>query len=69
MVPVEKQYVGGSDCGSFANATAIVFGRDPSKEVYHQSLMQSHIITCFEQKIELFYSNDIHKQCAVNIVT
>lgn len=56
MVPVQKQ-LGGSDCGLFAiaNATAIAFGRDPSKEVYQQSLMRNHAITCFEQKkMELF---------------
>ena len=39
MVPTQKQ-LGGSDCGLFAiaNATAIAFGRDPSKELYQQSL-------------------------------
>ena len=55
MVPTQKQ-LGGSDCGLFAiaNATAIAFGRDPSKEVYQQSLMRNHVITCFEQqKMEL----------------
>ena len=56
IVLVQKK-LGGSDCGLFAiaNATAITFGRNPSKEVYQQSLMQSHVITCFEQqKMELF---------------
>ena len=51
MVPVKKQ-LGESDCGFFAiaNATAIAFGRDPSKEAHQQSLMRNHVIPCFEQK-------------------
>ena len=52
MIPVQKQ-VGITDCALFAIAfaTAKALGRDPSKEVFDQGRMRTHLIECFENKI------------------
>ena len=40
------------DCGLFAiaNATAISFGKNPSKLQFKQEAMRSYLISCFNQK-------------------
>ena len=42
----------GNDCGLYAiaNATALAFGRDPSKEQYIPSKLREHLIQCLENK-------------------
>ena len=42
----------GNDCGLYAiaNATALAFGRDPSKEQYIPSKLRKHLIQCLEDK-------------------
>ena len=42
----------GNDCGLYAiaNATALAFGRDPSKEQYIPSKLREHLIQCLEDK-------------------
>ena len=42
----------GHDCGLYAiaNATALAFGRDPSKEQYIPSKLREHLIQCLEDK-------------------
>ena len=39
---------GGADCGLFAIAfaTALCFGHDPSKLLYHQQSMRHHLVNC-----------------------
>ena len=42
----------GNDCGLYAiaNATALAFGRDPSKEQYIPIKLREHLIQCLENK-------------------
>ena len=42
----------GNDCGLYAiaNATALAFGRDPSKEQYIPSKLREHLLKCLEEK-------------------
>ena len=42
----------GNDCGLYAiaNATALAFGRDPSKEQYIPNKLREHLIQCLENK-------------------
>ena len=49
--PVQNQ-VGGVDCGLFAIAfaVAICFGMNPSKLIFVQDKMRSHLISCLENK-------------------
>ena len=43
---------GGSDCGLFAIAfaTALCSGHDPSKVLYHQPSMRSHLLNCISSE-------------------
>ena len=43
---------GGSDCGLFsiANATALIFGKDPGRLFYDQASMRQHLFKCLESK-------------------
>ena len=42
----------GNDCGLYAiaNATALAFGRNPSKEQYIPSKLREHLLKCLEEK-------------------
>ena len=42
----------GNDCGLYAiaNATALAFGQDPSKEQYIPSKLRDHLFQCLENK-------------------
>ena len=48
-----QKKVGGNDCGLFAIAiaTAIVFGADPTKLLFDQAAMRSHLVQCFTDKV------------------
>ena len=43
---------GDKDCGLFsiANATAVAFGLNPSKQKFNQSAMRMHLVRCFNAK-------------------
>ena len=47
LTGVQKQS-GSADCGVFAIAfaTSIALGKDPSKNIYTQSLMRKHLADC-----------------------
>jgi hypothetical protein len=51
VMQTQKQ-VGGNDCGLFAIAiaTAIAFGADPTKLLFDQAALQSHLVQCFTAK-------------------
>ena len=51
MIPVQRQ-VGGTECGVFAIAFAVAlsFGLNPTKLIFDQSKMRTHLITCLSQK-------------------
>ena len=52
MMQTQKQ-VGVEDCGLFAiaTATAIVYGADPTRLVFNQASMRSHLAQCFTDKV------------------
>ena len=51
MIPVQRQ-VKGTECGVFAIAFAVAlsFGLNPTKLIFDQSKMRTHLITCLSQK-------------------
>ncbi len=54
---VDTQWLsGGSECGGFtiALATALCAGQDPSKVLYHQPSMRSHLMKCINERITPF---------------
>ena len=57
---------GGSDCGLFAlaNITAALDGVDPSSLHFIQKLMQTHLVTCLEQKDPRPFPIDLSKRQA-----
>ena len=52
VMQTQKQ-VGGNDCGLFAIAIAIAiaFGADPTKLLFDQVAMRSHLVQCFTDKV------------------
>ena len=52
VMQTQKQ-VGGNDCGPFAIAiaTSIAFGADPTKLLFDQAAMRSHLVQCFTDKV------------------
>ena len=56
VVHCQKQK-GSADCGVFAvaNATAIAFGKNPSKLKLQEDALRAHLVSCFNKKyISLF---------------
>ena len=60
MSGFQKQ-TGGTDCGLFAiaAATAFLFGKNPSSEVFKQALMRKHLQTALRKSVLLFS----HRPC------
>ena len=56
MITVQRQ-VGGTECGVFAIAFAVAlsFGLNPTKLIFDQSKMRTHLITCLSKKFQTFH--------------
>ena len=44
-VPLQQQ-LGSADCGLFANIVALCHGHEPSKILFRQDRMHSHLVSC-----------------------
>ena len=56
IVHVQK-HTGCNECGLFAIAKTITFGRSPVKAKYDQWCMRDHLVACLmQQKMEVFPS-------------
>lgn len=63
-MPVMQKQVGGKDCGLFsiAVATALAYGKDPSKLKLNQAKMRRHLSACFrDQKMKLFPTEPVNE--------